>query len=118
MSSQERWQKWWFINGGNIHGLQKRRQTNRLADLAHSLSRAAWLEQDKEIEALKNPWQPIKSCPKDEEARFDVWAMDYEGNGYRFARVGRTKGGIFFAPFLSDNWTPTHWMKIPEGPKE
>ena len=39
---QVRFGKWWFINGGHIHGMWKKRKYSAIRDQALTLPKAAW----------------------------------------------------------------------------
>lgn len=51
--SDSNWGDWWFLNGGFIHRVFKYRQWTQLKDLALSLPKAAWDEQQKKINAAE-----------------------------------------------------------------
>lgn len=65
-------------------------------------------------------WQPIETAPKDEQTRVLVWIDDKNYTGCAFARLwfyrdGRLGGG---AEGFYGNWNITHWLPLPEPPKE
>lgn len=67
-----------------------------------------------ELEATQ--WQPIESAPKDPEIMFDVWCFL---NGYPEVKL-RVANCWWYGKIWNldlKNYTPTHWMPIPEGPK-
>lgn len=66
-------------------------------------------------------WQPIDTAPRD-GTWFDVWAV-MRGSSQRFTNVEIGDDGRYFvnendAGYLGDCWTVTHWMPLPEPPKE
>lgn len=68
-------------------------------------------------------WQPIATAPRD-GAEFDIWIRQSDGTGVRvtncfFLENGRISGPEdFFLQFYREGAEATHWMPIPEPPKE
>ena len=54
------WSKWWFLNGGTIHGAWKQRAYSRIKELAMLLPKAAWDHQQAEIDALRKKVQELQ----------------------------------------------------------
>jgi hypothetical protein len=66
---------WWFLAGGSIHGLWKRRQFSQIRDLAQSLPRSAYKQRDGELKPIVD--QMVKVVEAAKEIRLDY---DYGGN--------------------------------------
>lgn len=69
-------------------------------------------------------WQPLETAPKD-GTRIDIWAKAWLStfdkftyqrftNCYWWNGDGLNHKGKWMN--LHDNWYPTHWMPIPDGP--
>ena len=70
------WSKWWFLNGGMLHGLWKQRQYKAILELAKKLPKAAWDEQQKEIDRLAKQIESYIEQTRliDEHSEdFDLW---------------------------------------------
>lgn len=77
--------------------------------------------------ALENQWHPIETAPKD-GTRLDLWCKlwrshndtwmyqrftDCYWNDYKYIDNARAQWEN-----MSDGWHPTHWMPLPQPPKE
>ena len=65
-------------------------------------------------------WQPIETAPKDSTYYFVSVKSDVSGRwDVAIGRFG--EDGFYFkdgCELDGWNWTPTHWMPLPEPPKE
>jgi len=70
----------------------------------------------------RDEWQPIETAPKD-GTRFDAWTREgrvpdvwWDAQRGEWVEWGLLEfGGVGARRPL---WPPTHWMPIPEGPKD
>lgn len=52
IENPDRWSKWWFLAGGNIHRLWKAKNYTAIKDAASTLPKSAWDTQQSEINYL------------------------------------------------------------------
>ena len=66
----------------------------------------------KELAALRNPWQPIETCPENKVVLV-AWDKGYEIQVEQAEKINGFFGSIWG---LSREFEPTHYMLIPELP--
>ncbi len=69
---------------------------------------------------MKSEWQPIETAPKGRTAVLGFW-LGKPVNGRNYAIMRRTRTGwVSYAEPLNLDYdvTPSHWMKLPDPPKE
>jgi hypothetical protein len=59
-------------------------------------------------------WQPIETAPKDGTVVL-LWDGEYVTQGTHFGGMWLPHGECDFA---GPNWLPTHWMPLPEPPRD
>ena len=81
----------------------------------------AWLRAALAQQAEPSGWMPIETAPKDGTG-FDVWVKSTKNAGYgvRMTNVYYSQGVIcgMRYPDASFGEVATHWMPLPESPKE
>lgn len=72
------WGGWWFLNGGSIHGLWKRRRYTEIRDKVHEIANAAWFHQQDRINTIEKRLVELTDIVEYAKAKVDVPKDEYE----------------------------------------